>query len=415
MQKLLFVSPELPFPAQSGGKVKTLKLVQSLAEQYEVTFVSPLKLEDSTYREDFARVSGCARHVHAPLNVPRSAASLLRSYAQGCPLNVVRSLESGLQCEVEALAPEHDIIFLDHYEVCAYLPQDYDGLVVYHAHNAYFKLWQRYASLPGNPAMRLAAFMESRRVRRCERDVARRAGLVLAAPNDARELIASGVPAGKIRDTYHLGDDTQLELPEIRFEDTRKKLMYVGFLGWEPNVQGLLWFIKQVWPLLIARHPDLEFDIVGKNPDARLKAATADHPGINLAGYVADLQSVYRDSRVSVAPLLFGSGMKVKVLDSMARGTPTVTTSVGAEGIDAHNGVQLMVADEPRAMAGRIEHLLHDRQLWEGLQLSSRQLIARRYTWRRLFASMHGAMDSAFEEHRYRRAHMPGSLVAHAG
>lgn len=415
MQKLLFISPELPYPAQSGGKVKTLKLVQSLAAHYQVTFVSPLKLEDPMYREEFARVSGCVRHVHAPLDVPRSAASLLRSYARGCPLNVVRSLEPGLKREVEALAPEHDIIFLDHYETSAYLPKDYHGMVVYHAHNAYFKIWERYSSLPGNPAMRLAAYAEAWRVRRRERDVARRADLVFAAPNDARELVASGVPNDRIRDTYHLGDDTQLELPELRFDDTRKKLMYVGFLGWEPNTQGLLWFIDEVWPLLVDRHPDLEFDIVGKNPDARLKEAAAGYSGINLLGYVADLQSVYCDSRVSVAPLLFGSGMKVKVLDSMARGIPTVTTTVGAEGIDAHSGVQLMVEDEPRAMAERIGQLLHDRELWEGVQVFSRQLIARQYTWRRLFASMHGDMDSAFAAYRDGSGRMPEGLVANAG
>jgi glycosyltransferase involved in cell wall biosynthesis len=208
------------------------------------------------------------------------------------------------------------------------------------------------------------------------------------------------VDAQSIRDTYHLGDDRQLDLPSLRFAETCKKLMYVGFLGWEANAQGLLWFIETVWPRLLARHPDLEFDIVGKGADARLEAAVAPHEGIRLLGFVDDLQSVYRDSRVSVAPLLFGSGMKVKVLDAMARGIPTVTTSVGAEGIAAENGQHLMIADEAIDMAGHIDRLLEDAALWNHLQYESRALVRDRYTWRQLFDAMHGELRHALRAHQ---------------
>ena len=415
MKKLLFISPELPFPPQSGGKVKTMKLIQTLAERYRITFASPLKSEDTRHLSAFEDISPCDGHLHAPVDVPRNALNLLASYRQGWPLNVRRTLDRGLQQRVAAIARDHDIIVLDHYEVFPYLPRDYDGLVIYHAHNAYFKMWERYASLPGNPAMRLASRLEASRVRRYEAAVANRAGLVFAAPNDARELVAAGVDAEKIRDTYHLGDDSQLVLPELCYEDTSKKLMYVGFLGWEPNVQGLLWFLGEVWPLLQQKHPDLRFDIVGKNPDKRLQAAVAHHPGITLTGYVPDLQTVYRDSRVSVAPLLFGSGMKVKVLDAMARGIPTVTTSVGAEGIEVENGRHLLVEDDPLCMAQRIDQLLDDPGLWQELQTASRELVRERYTWRRLFSEMHRAIELGLKEHARSRPLSHTGVLANVG
>jgi len=398
MKKLLFITPELPYPPHSGGKVKSMKLVHALAERYRVTFASPLKLDDSRHRAAFEDVSPCDKHLHAPVDVPRSAGNLVASYLQGQPLNVRRTLDRGLQQRIADIAAEHDIVVLDHYEVLPYLPRDYRGLVVYHAHNAYFKMWERYASLPGNPAMRVAAGLEAARVRRYESAVARRADLVFAAPNDARELIATGIDPKKIHDTYHLGDDSQLALPELRYEDTGKKLMYVGFLGWEPNIQGLLWFIEEVWPRLLGRHPDLRFDIVGKNPDKRLKAAVELHPGITLTGYVPDLQTVYRDSRVSVAPLLFGSGMKVKVLDAMARGIPTVTTSIGAEGIEVENGRHLLIEDDPARMAERIDDLLDNPVLWNRLQAASRELVQQQYTWRRLFREMHRIIDQGLRD-----------------
>ncbi len=397
MKSLLFITPELPYPPQSGGKVKSLKLLHSLADHYEVTLACPLKMDDATHVEEFHQVSPCDGHLHETVNIPRSPRSLVTSYLRRVPLNVHRTYSARLSDQIAALADSYDVIFLDHYEVYTYLPHSYRGLTVYHAHNAYFKMWQRYSELPGNPVLRLAAWLEAYRVRNFEAEVAGTCDITFAAPNDAKELMSQGVPEEKMRNTFHLGDDSQLELPELRYEDTQKKLMYVGFLGWEPNSQGLLWFIQQVWPLLLKRHPDLRFDVVGKDADIRLQQAVAEFDGISLRGFVDDLQTVYRDSRVSVAPLLFGSGMKVKVLDAMARGMPTVTTSVGAEGIEIENSKHLLVADDPAEMADHIDDLLSDPVLWQRLQRCSRALVQERYTWTQLFKQMHSALDMALQ------------------
>jgi len=415
MKKLLFITPELPYPAQSGGKVKSMKLLQALAERYDVTLACPLKMDDAKHVEEFHAISPCREHLHEAVNIPRTATSLTRSYMRGIPLNVHRTHSHQLQADIASVVDQYDIVFLDHYEVYSYLPQGFQGLSVYHAHNAYFKMWERYAQLPGNPAMRLVAHIEARRVRKYEAAVAHSTDLTFAAPNDALELGRAGVPLAKLHETFHLGDDRQLEMPDLRYEDTTKKLMYVGFLGWEPNSQGLLWFIEKVWPQLLKRHPDLLFDIVGKNPDLRLQQAAAPHKGISLKGFVPDLQEIYRDSRVSVAPLLFGSGMKVKVLDAMARGMPTVTTSVGAEGIDLERGKHLLVADDPAAMAASIDSLLTDPQLWQQLQYNSRALINERYTWRQLFTRMHETMASGLRRKMAVGHENTGQRLQHAG
>ncbi|MEH6517211.1 MAG: glycosyltransferase [Halioglobus sp.] len=415
MKKLLFITPELPYPAQSGGKVKSLKLLQALAERYQVTLACPLKLEDAGYVQEFHAISPCRNHLHEAVNVPRSPGNLVKSYFRGVPLNVHRTHSQQLQTAIASVAGEYDVVFLDHYEVFSYLPEDYAGLTVYHAHNAYFKMWQRYAQLPGNPAMRLAAYFEAKRVSNYESSVANLTDLTFAAPNDACELEKLGVDKDKLNHTFHLGDDQQLELPDLRHADTVKKLMYVGFLGWEPNAQGLLWFIEKVWPQLVQRHPDLRFDIVGKNPDQRLQAAAACWDGISLKGFVPDLQEIYRDSRVSVAPLLFGSGMKVKVLDAMARGMPIVTTSVGAEGIDLENGKHLLVADTPDDMANEVDRLLTDPELWQRLQLNSRVLINERYTWRQLFTQMHKTLDTGLRTRKSSGIRSATRKFQHAG
>jgi glycosyltransferase involved in cell wall biosynthesis len=398
MKKLLFITPELPYPPQSGGKVKSLKLLHALAEKYQVTLACPLKMEDAQYVEEFYAISPCAHHLHQEVRILRTPGNLILSYLRGIPLNVHRTYNEQLQNNIAALASEQDIVFLDHYEVYPYLPTDYQGMAVYHAHNAYFKMWERYAQLPGNPVMRAVAYMESRRVKKYETAVSNNTDLSFAAPNDALELAKAGASKDKLHNTFHLGDDQQLQLPELQYAHTEKKLMYVGFLGWEPNSQGLLWFIEKVWPKLVEGHPDLQLDIVGKGPGQRLQDAAAKWTGITLKGFVPDLQKIYNSSRVSVAPLMFGSGMKVKILDSMARGMPTVTTSVGAEGIDVEHGTHILIADEPAKMATYIDQLLNDLDLWLYLQKNSRALITERYTWRQLFIQMHRTMESGLRD-----------------
>ena len=142
------------------------------------------------------------------------------------------------------------------------------------------------------------------------------------------------------------------------------------------------------WPDLIYRHPDLRLKIVGKGADRRLIDAVNSARNIELTGFIQDLEPVYRESRIAIAPLFFGSGMKVKVLSSLARGIPTVTTPVGVEGIAARHGEHVMVAEDASDMVSQIEELLCSQEACARLSEQSRKLIEQRYTWGAMFESM---------------------------
>ncbi|MCP3999634.1 MAG: glycosyltransferase, partial [Gammaproteobacteria bacterium] len=256
------------------------------------------------------------------------------------------------------------MILIDHYEVFQYIPDTYKGVIVLHEHNAEYVMWERFARAGTNPLERMVCYLESQRVRKYEAQACDRADLVFAAPNDIDKLAEIGVDRNKCRVTYHLGDDTQLELPALQFEDTEKSLLNVSSLTWEANIDGLLWFIKSTWPLLKMQHPDLKFYIVGKDPDPRLIAVASEESGIILTGFVEDLEAYYRRSRVFIAPLRFGSGIKVKIVNAMCRGIPTVTTSVGTEGLAIKNMQHLAIADNSEQQAEAIDTLLTDQDKW---------------------------------------------------
>lgn len=381
MKKLLFLSPELPYPAHSGGKLKSLQLLKHLTKHFTVTLACPLKLEDAGHLQEFRSEIELHNLLCVPVARERSLANLAKSYLVGVPLNVYRSASGRLLDSLNDKQKEFDIVFVDHFEAAQYIPKEYRGRIIYHAHNTYHQMWSRFAEQEGFLPHRVAASLESYRVRAYEIALCNKADLVFAAPNDIDNLQKAGAQLARFRETYHLGSESSLTAPDMRFENTSESLLYVGYLGWEPNVSGLIWFIQNVWPLLTAKHPKLTLKIIGKNADQRLCELVEQYEAIELLGFVENLEPHFQKSRINIAPLHFGSGMKVKVLDAMARGLPTVTTQVGVEGVSAINGVHVAVCDTPNTMATQIGRLIHDKNHWHAMSIASRELIRKKYSW----------------------------------
>jgi GT2 family glycosyltransferase len=159
----------------------------------------------------------------------------------------------------------------------------------------------------------------------------------------------------------------------------RKGLLFVGGFKHPPNIEGVIWFVREVWPLLKKGLEDVTLTIAGSHPNREIKdLATKD---IKVLGYVSDeeLERLYHSARVAVVPLLHGAGVKGKVIEALRFGLPVVTTSVGAEGIpDAKDA--LAVKDSPRAMAEKINNLLVDSRAWTQASAASLQLVQRHYS-----------------------------------
>jgi glycosyltransferase involved in cell wall biosynthesis len=385
--KLLMITIELPYPPTSGGRMKSWNMLKYFADTYDVGLACPIRYGNECIDEMSQQVE-LSHFLYDTVEIPRSSKNLLISYALGMPLNVYRDRSSRLKSEIAAVADQYDMILVDHYESGQYVPDNYHGKVVFHAHNATFLMWERYAASDASWPYRLVTWAEGKRVKSSEKQLCERADIVFASPNDIDTLAGIGVPREKCNETYHLGDDSQLTLPSLCFEDSHPVLLYVGTLNWEANVDGLLWFFDEVLPLVLNKDPGVLVKIVGGKPDQRLLDKAQHIPQVTFTGFVKDLEPLFKEARVSIAPLRFGSGIKVKVLNSMCRGLPIVTTSIGAEGIDAHHMKELAIADTAATMAQAIDTLLTDRAAWEKLEQGSRSKVREKYTWKKVLGSM---------------------------
>jgi glycosyltransferase involved in cell wall biosynthesis len=154
----------------------------------------------------------------------------------------------------------------------------------------------------------------------------------------------------------------------------RSGLLFVGGFWHTPNVDAVLWFAREVWPLILKRRPDMVFRVAGSNPSKDIMALRG-QPGIEVLGYVPDLADLFALSRMSVAPMRYGAGVKGKVGQSMAYGLPVVATSIGAEGMSLENGEHLLIGDTADAFADAVLRLATDDDLWRRVQANGRRFV----------------------------------------
>jgi glycosyltransferase involved in cell wall biosynthesis len=145
----------------------------------------------------------------------------------------------------------------------------------------------------------------------------------------------------------------------------RKDIVFIGGFRHAPNVDAVKWFVSEVWQRLLEKGYQDRFIIVGSDMPPEILRMR--QPGIEIRGYVPDINDVFNTCRISVAPLRYGAGLKGKVISSLSHGVPVVATSIAVEGGGFIHGQNVLVADEPDEVADAIIRLYQDQQIWEDL------------------------------------------------
>jgi glycosyltransferase involved in cell wall biosynthesis len=158
-----------------------------------------------------------------------------------------------------------------------------------------------------------------------------------------------------------------------------RTVLFFGALDYFPNEDGLLHFVRETWPLIERIAPDARLKIVGQNPTPWVLACRA--PRIEVTGPVADLRPHIASAAVAIAPLRIGGGTRFKILEALAMARPVVSTSIGAEGIEARHGQHLLVADDPASFAAAVSRLLADAAFGSRLGREGRALVEVGYSW----------------------------------
>ncbi|MCS7056013.1 MAG: glycosyltransferase [Thermoflexales bacterium] len=391
--RLLFVTPQLPYPPQQGTALRNWGLISHLAARHEVWLVSfdeGAAEERRELPEPLRRVCRRVSVVPAPM---RTLGQRLRTLATSTLPDMAWRLWSPEFAQVLTahLRDRHfDIAQFEGIELARYMigaaRQPHTARFVLDEHNAEYLLQKRAFEADARAPRRWHAaaysFVQWQRLRAFERRALTVADATLCvSPEDAAALrrLAPSVQPAVIHNGIDVAHYAQFASPA---PDSARppSIVFTGKMDFRPNVDAVLWFVRRAWPAVKQAHPDARLYIVGQKPSPRLDALRAD-PDIVLTGQVDDVRPYIAQADVYVAPLLAGGGTRFKLLEAMAMRRAIVSTSLGCEGFPVTSGRELIVADRPADFAGAVAELLRSPARRAALGESAYRFVAATYDW----------------------------------
>jgi glycosyltransferase involved in cell wall biosynthesis len=166
-----------------------------------------------------------------------------------------------------------------------------------------------------------------------------------------------------------------------------RRVTFLGGLHYPPNAQGVLWFAREIFPQVLAAAPDAVLTVIGKQPPPELHELGIPAHNLDVTGYVDDPTPYLAETGAFIVPLLAGGGMRVKIIDGWTWGLPIVSTRVGAEGVEAVHGHNMLLADAPHDFARAVIDLLCDPARNAAIAAGGRRTVLERYNWKTVYRS----------------------------
>jgi GT2 family glycosyltransferase len=340
-QRIVFIDNEVPRFDSNAGALRTTAILQLMIESgYEVTFVPINGLRPEIYTN---HLESFGIEVLGPLQLHKEYFFQIRDTIKQVWISRVSVARNALVL-LESVLDEIPIVF--------------DTVDIHHVRLEREEIVTN-------------TFGNSQKIKRQEIEICNRSQRVIVVSDKEREYLErlTQTPISVISMMHSIVNGK-------RTPPQNQRAIFVGNFQHTPNIDAVLWFIEEVMPIVIQKIPGFEFWVVGDNPPTSLTSITS--PTLFIKGWVKDLDALLNQMRLNVAPLRFGAGVKGKISHALSIGLPTVTTSIGAEGMSLANSIDVEIADTPEAFAEKICLLMHNDQHWSDIsqagQLSAEKL-----------------------------------------
>ncbi len=382
--RLLLLTCYFPFGGISGWHKRVQAMIRYFGSRYELTLVAPITSElPRNARREALRHAHFVRGVEAgcPIAVPENTPTRVRELYLDSVQAALRAMPTGYYH-----AALIDQIFLAEFR------HDIETTPVLTEHNIESRLLRR-AAARSYTARLSQTFrdpeIEAERFEQYENRTWPDFPLRAVTSEVDRAHLDRRCSTGITVVTPN-GADPSTWLPDARHDAWTA--LFAGHLAYSPNVDAIEFLLAEIWPHVHRRNPRAKLIIAGRNPKDSLETIVGAAPGAELISNPKSMSRLAKRASITVAPLRIGSGTRIKIIESMAWGLPVVSTTVGAEGIDAFDGEHLLVRDDPEQFAEAIVSLMSDAILWRKLRYAGRDLVRNRYSWDRVFEPLEKAL-----------------------
>lgn len=380
--KILWVKGGKLLPVDTGGKIRSYNILRQLAKKHDVTFLSYYSgHRDSSYESSLREQFTGANIVHIP-----AAEDILSQYldyiwrlASHAPYAVTKFTHSEVQRTVAQWLDEKrfDVAVCDFLSASLNFPSRLTIPCVLFQHNVESVLWRRMAETETAPWRKSAYKIEAAKMDTYEKAaIARFHHVIAVSEQDRQEMLKMDpdcritvVPTGVDTEQYRVVPSAAGDPPIV---------VFTGSMDWEPNIDAVEYFCRQIWPSVLAEVPNARFQIVGRDPHPQVRRLATS--SVEVTGKVPSVIDYLRSATVVVVPLRIGGGTRLKIFEAMAMGKAVVSTSIGAEGLNLTHGRDLIIADGAESFAAGIISLLRDSDLRRNYERAA-AAVAARYDW----------------------------------
>ena len=395
--RILWVKAGKLLPVDTGGKIRSYNILRHLARSHSVTLLGYYGgARDNSYEEAIARELPGAETIHTAALDGSGVAQTL-SYVQlmfqSAPFAVSKFTHPVVQRAVaDGLgSSKFDIAVCDFLSASLNFPKALATPTVLFQHNVETSLWQRLALTESNFARRLAYKVEAGKMASYERAALRRFHHIIAvSEHDRQQMLAMDpscsitvVPTGVDTEKYSVAPPSQANSPRI---------VFLGSMDWEPNIDAVQYFCRDIFPLVRSQFPSAIFQIVGRNPHATVRQLISD--SVEVTGTVPSVAEYLREATLVVVPLRIGGGTRLKIFEAMATGKAVISTTIGAEGLAVQSGRGLILSDNPASFADSIIILLKDSSQRRRYEEAAAKLAAQ-YDWSNIVHQFAAVLEQA--------------------
>ncbi|HPP74155.1 MAG TPA: glycosyltransferase family 4 protein [Armatimonadota bacterium] len=394
--RILFLTQIFPYPPICGGTIRSYNILRHLGKHHHVTLVSFVR--ENPTQEQLDTLSELCRDI-VTIPIKRSMAANLKfaalSLFSGKPFIVARDYVPDMQETVDELLQtgRFDLVYVDHLQMAQYTAGWGRCPKILDEHNVEYKIIERIAKSEGLSPKGLFAQIEWRKLRRWELGTCGKFDMVFTVTDNDKQTFSTENPELQNLVCIPIGVDFS-SFSQVELDPDARDIVSIGTMSWPPNIDSILYFANEIYPLVNTKVDGVRLIVAGSNPPDEIKLLSERDNSIEVTGFVEDIRTVASRAAVFIVPLRSGSGLRVKILNALSMGLPVVSTSVGCEGIGTEAGRHLLVADTPDDFAEAVIRILSNHKLRVELGQEGREFVLANYSWDSIYKRIDAALDS---------------------
>ena len=359
MRKILFICNKAPWPEKEGGPMAMNRLIEGLADAGNR--VKVLAANSDKYHVDPDSIPASYRrktHIEfVPLNLSVKPVPAFLNLFTGKSYHVQRFVSRAFEEKLTEILKKEDfdIVQMETLFMAPYLEairKHSRARVVLRAHNIEHLIWKRIKQASRNPLKKFYLNHLYKTLERYEKTVLNRFDGVLPITEKDAAFFRQHTRKPIVTIPFGVSPVPFSGIEKVPAENA---LFHIGAMNWMPNEEGIRWFLKKVWPLLTRRFPEMKLYLAGRAMPPWL--LNLHEKNITVIGEVESARDFIASKSISIVPLFSGSGVRIKIIESMSLGKAVVSTSTGAEGIDYSDGEDILIADTAAAFAEAVARL----------------------------------------------------------